>query len=136
MSRSVVFGAALLLLLSGAAGCRRSPEQLGEDQLAAIREVTGILEGIHDDASAQAALPRLEKAAARLGTINEQASKAKPLGEKEAVQKLNDPQTQQKIQELMQVSVQMMQAQMQAELKAPGRRAQIEAAMKKANMSQ
>lgn len=65
-----------LLLLAGASGCggdpieklrtemgaAKDPETLRKLEISVIKEITNILNGIKDDASAEAAIPRLKKA--------------------------------------------------------------------------
>jgi hypothetical protein len=136
MKRSFVFGT-VLLALCGVAGCKKSQEQLVRDQVGAMREVTAVLESIQDDASAQRALPRLEKAAARLQAANEAALRSQPKGgdPNKAFEKLNDPKVQAHVRELMEAGLKMMGAQMQALQKAPGKADQIQAVLRKAGMS-
>ena len=71
MSRPLVFAFVLVF----ATGCPfvKSPQALVEDQVAGMNGVTTILDEITDDTTAAAAMPRLEKAAARLRAANEAA---------------------------------------------------------------
>jgi hypothetical protein len=136
MNRSFVFGT-VLLVLCGVGGCQKSQEQLVRDQVGAMREVTAVLESIQDDASAQRALPKLEKAAARLKAANDAALRSQPKGgdPNKAFEKLNDPKVQAHVRELMEAGLKMMGAQMQAVQKAPGKADQIQAVLRKAGMS-
>jgi hypothetical protein len=131
MNRRVVFAA---LLVFGVGGCGSSEERLAKDQLSTMREMTTLLEGITDDASAQTALPKLEKAATRLGAINEKLASRKPESEAKPMERLKDPQTQQQIRELTEAGLKLMAAQMQAVTRVPGKAEQIRAAMRKAKM--
>jgi hypothetical protein len=136
MSRSVTCGA-LLLVLCAAGGCKKSQEQLVRDQLDAMHEATAVLESIQDDASAQRALPKLEKAAARLRAANAAALRSQPKGgdPNKALEKLNDPKVQAQVRQLMEAGLKMMGAQMQAVQRAPGNAEQIAAIMRKANVT-
>jgi hypothetical protein len=136
MKRASVFCVALLLLY-GASGCRKSFDQLARDQIAAINEVTAVLESIQDDASAQRALPRLERAAARLKAANDAARRSQPRGgdPNKAFEKLNDPKVQAHIKQVIEAGFKMMAAQMQAVQKAPGTADRIQAILLKAGMN-
>jgi hypothetical protein len=136
MKRSVVFGAALVALCA-VSGCRKTQEQLVRDQANAMHEVTAVLDSIQDDASAQRALPKLEKAAARLKAANDAALRSQPKGgdPNKAFEKLNDPKVQGYVRDLMEAGLKMMGAQMQAVQKAPGKADQIQAVLRKAGMS-
>jgi hypothetical protein len=130
MKRSVLFGV-VLLLLGGVSGCKKSPEQLGRDQVAAMNEAAAVLESIQDDASAQRALPKLEKAAARIRAANEATirSWSQRGNSNKPFEKLNDPKVQEQIKELTQAGARVLGAQMQAMQRAPGKAAQIQAIM-------
>jgi hypothetical protein len=133
MNRSAVF-CAVLLLLGGVSGCKKSPEQLARDQVAAMSEATAVLETIQDDASAQRALPKLEKAAARIRAANEATIRSWSQGgsPNKPFEKLNDPKVQDQIRELTQAGARLLGAQMQAMQRAPGKAAQIQAILDKA----
>jgi hypothetical protein len=137
MKRAFVF--CMALLLCGVSGCKKSPEQLAREQVAAMNEATAVLESIQDDASAQRALPKLEKAAARIRAANEatmrswgrdRSSGGDP---SKAFEKLNDPKVQAQVNQLMEAGLKLMGAQMQAVQRAPGKAAQIQAILNKAN---
>jgi hypothetical protein len=138
MKRSSVFCVALLLL-GGVSGCKKGPEQLAREQVAAMNEATAVLESIQDDASAQRALPKLEKAAARIRAANEATMRSwgrnrSPSGDpSKAFEKLNDPKVQAQVNQLMEAGLNLMGAQMQAMQRAPGKAAQIQAILNKAN---
>jgi hypothetical protein len=129
MKRSSVFCVAVLLC--GVSGCKKSPEQLGREQVAAMNEAAAVLESIQDDASAQRALPKLEKAAARIRAANEATMRSWSQGGNQN-KSLNDPKVQEQIKELTQAGARVLGAQMQAMQRAPGRAAQIQALMDKA----
>jgi hypothetical protein len=130
MKRAALF-ALLLPALCVAGGCKKSPEQLARDQVAAMNEAAAVLESIQDDASAQQALPKLEKAAARIRAANEATMRSWSQGgsSSKPFEKLNDPKVQQQIKELTQAGVRLLGAQMQAMQRAPGKAAQIQAIM-------
>jgi hypothetical protein len=136
MKRSALI-AVLLLALCIAGGCQKSQEQLVRDQVNAMHEVTAVLESIQDDASAQRALPKLEKAAARLKAANDAARRSQPKGgdPNKAFEKLNDPKVQAHVRELMDAGLKLVGAQLQAIQKAPGKADQIQAVLRKAGMS-
>jgi hypothetical protein len=127
------------LVLFGFAGCGKpSDEQLVQEQVAAMNEVTSVLNTIQNDATAEAALPRLEKAVSRLAAANERTDKARaakpqPKDPNQAMQQLNDPKAQQAVQQLMDAGFAMAAAAVQAQQKAPGKAAQIAAVMQKAD---
>ena len=103
-----------------------------------MNEVTSVLNTIQNDASAESALPRLEKATSRLAAANERTEKfakaqPQPTDPNQAMQQLNDPQNQQIVKQLMDAGMSMANAEMQAESKAPGKAAQIRALVQKAN---
>ena len=137
MKRASVFCVALLLC--GVSGCKKSPEQLAREQVAAMNEATAVLESIQDDASAQRALPKLEKAAARIRAANEATMRSWGRNRSaggdptKAFEKLNDPKVQEQIRQLTEAGFKLMAAQMQAVQRAPGKAAQIQAILNKAN---
>jgi hypothetical protein len=130
MKRSCVF---CVILLCGMSGCKKSPEQLGRDQVAAMNEASAVLESIQDDASAQRALPQLEKAAARARAANEAVMRSWARGGGQKA--LDDPKVTAQINQLTQAGLKMAGAQMQAMQRAPGKAAQIRAIMDKVNVS-
>ncbi len=136
MKRSIMFGVALVLMC-GVSGCKKSFDQLAREQIAAINEVTAVLESIQDDTSAQRALPKLEKAAARLKAANDAAQRAQPRGgdPNKAFEKLNDPKVQAHIKQVIEAGFRMMAAQMQAVQKAPRTADKIQAILQKAGMN-
>jgi hypothetical protein len=65
---------ACVFLLLAVAGCARdSADAIITEQIAAMEEVITVLDSIKDDASAAAAMPRLEKACARARRAHERA---------------------------------------------------------------
>jgi hypothetical protein len=65
-------------VVSAATGCGgSSADSLMKDELANMKDVASILEGIKDDSSAEAALPKLEKAADRAAELSKKAEALK-----------------------------------------------------------
>ena len=58
----------------------KSAQELIEEQVAAMNGVTAVLDEIVSDQAAVAAIPRLEKAAARLKAANDAAARTQPKG--------------------------------------------------------
>ncbi len=73
MKKTIVLALTGVLLI-GVSGCGSSP---AKEQVAALNEMTSILEGIKDDNSAQQALPKLEKAADKAREAGEQIASGK-----------------------------------------------------------
>jgi len=108
-------------LLPGAlTGCGSA--SAGKDQLAAVNEMTSILEGIKDEKSAEAALPGLEKA----------ADKAREAGEKVASGKLSESDASKYMKEMMEAQTKMQAAAMKAASAAKGKSKQITDTLAKA----
>jgi predicted DNA-binding transcriptional regulator YafY len=126
MNRAVVFCVAVLLC--GVCGCKKSPEQLGREEVAAMNEAAAVLESIQDDASAQRALPKLEKASARIRAANEATMRSWSQGGNQN-KSPNDPKVQEQIKQLTQAGARVLGAQMQATQRAPGQAARIQAIM-------
>ncbi len=92
MKTTMTTALAALMLFSFGGCAKASPEQLVQEQVAAMNEVTSVLNTIESDSSAEAALPRLEKATSRLAAANERAAQTQPKGadSTKAMQQLND----------------------------------------------
>jgi len=68
----------VLFMLGSAAGCGSSGlDGLFKEQLTLIEEATNLLNGIKDEPSAKAALPRLEKIGDRAAKLTQQAKALK-----------------------------------------------------------
>lgn len=123
MFRPVAFAAVLLF----AAGCpmMKSPQALMEEQVAAMNEVTSVLDGITDDATAAAAMPRLDKAAARLRAANEAARQTQTgkSGRQPTPEEMNRALEMAK--PLMDAGLRMTAAALKAQVKAPLHAAKI-----------
>ncbi len=134
MNRTVTTALAALVLFSFGCG-KPSQEQLVQEQVAAMNEVTSVLNTIDSDASAEAALPRLEKAVNRLAAANERAAKTQPKSTdpSKAMEALNDPKVQQVVRQLMDAGMSMAAAAMKAQAKAPRKAEQIRATIEKAS---
>jgi hypothetical protein len=65
----VALGAGLLLPATVAADEVKKPETVLEEMMEQIKELTTILEGIKNEDSAKAAIPRLEKSAKKIGAL-------------------------------------------------------------------
>jgi hypothetical protein len=73
-----IFG---VLLLVGGNGCRPSTADIAaalKEQIAGMNDMASILEGIKDEASAEAEMPRLEKAAERVQQASKRMADLKP----------------------------------------------------------
>ena len=114
----------LLVLLVGASGCGGGPEAIKKDQIWVTREITVILEGIKDDASADAAIAKLDKAADRLAELNKRFSE-QSLSKEEGLKLMEYAQ------ETADTQKKMDAAQTKALAAAPGKSKQIAAAMAK-----
>jgi hypothetical protein len=112
------------------------PMDLSREQLQAIEEMTAILEKIKDDATAAAVITDLRKAAARLQAINKKmmALQTESTDSEAAAAKLNDPAVQKQIEKVIDAAGRMTDANLQAQLKAPGKRREIQAACDSANV--
>jgi hypothetical protein len=109
------------VLIPGAlAGCGSASS--GKDQLAAINEMTSILEGVKDEKSAEAALPGLEKA----------ADKARAAGEKVASGKMSESDAAKYMKDLMEAQTKMQAAAMKAAAAAKGKGKEITETLAKA----
>ena len=113
---------ALLVLalasLGGVPGCGSA----SKDQLAALAEMTTILEGIKDDKSADEALPKLEKA----------ADKARAAGEKLSGSKMSEGDATKYLKDITEAQLKMQAAATKAAASAKGKSKQILAAIAKA----
>lgn len=107
-----------LVLLSGVVGCGSA----AKDQLAALQEMTSILDGIKDDRSADEALPKLEKAADR----------ARQAGEKVVGSKMSEGDATKYMKEMMEAQAKMQAAAVKAGSAAKSKGQQILAALAKA----
>ena len=125
--KCLMFALPIFVLVVSVSGCGSSPEALGQDQLATIREITTILEGIKDDASAEAALPKLDAKATHLAEINKKLAenKTKPADEKKVWEQVD---------QLIQATMKMQRAREQAMENSPKHRGKIEDTLQKANV--
>jgi hypothetical protein len=106
------------VLVSGIAGCGSA----AKDQLAAINEMTSILDGIKDDKSAGDALPKLEKA----------ADKAREAGEKVSSSKMSEGDATKYMKEVLDAQTKMQVSAVKACAAAKGKSKEIQAAIAKA----
>jgi hypothetical protein len=116
---------------------KHDPMTISREQLAALDEMTALLEKIQNDATAATVLPDLRKAAARLRAANEQMLALQAdtkMSEAEATARFNDPAVQKQIEQVIDATGRMMDAQLSAQLKAPGKRGEIAAVCESANV--
>jgi hypothetical protein len=116
-----------LVLVGGLSGCGGSggAESTFKEMISAINEMAQVYESIKDEASADAALPRLQKAAAR---YRESANKMKAI----KVTKSEDDRLEKQFKpELDKARTKLQQAIMNAALKAPKKAQEIIAALAK-----
>jgi hypothetical protein len=97
-----------------AVGCGGASSS-GKDQVAAINEMSSIMDGIKDDKSAEEALPKLEKA----------ATKAREAGEKVAAGKLSEDEATKYAKEVGEARAKMQASATKAASAAPGKSKQI-----------
>jgi hypothetical protein len=119
---------AISLLLGGAvrgAGSAEAAQTL-RDMIAAVNHISALLEGIRDDASADAALPGLEQGAQRVKDLEKKLA-AYPLTDAEK-KKLR----QEHRQEVEKAITRLYAAARQAGMRAPKKALQIQAALSKA----
>ena len=108
-------------LLLAVAGCGRdTPESLIREQTAAMEEICTVLDSIKDDATAEAAMPRLEKACQRARRAHERAAAARHT--LTSADPMPDKAT---IQALVQVTMRMVTSALRAQSVAPQHAAKI-----------
>ena len=71
--KKLAFCGLMLVLVCGLGGCKSKHEALQDDAMAMLNELCDILDGVTDDASAQAAVPKIEKLGARMKELGERA---------------------------------------------------------------
>jgi chromosome segregation ATPase len=117
---------------------RPGPMEISREQLKALDEMTAALEKIKDDATADAVLPDLRKAATRLRAANEQMEalqkEASDADREAARARFNEAEVQEQLQKVIDASARRMQASLQAQINAPGRRKAIQDACAIANV--
>jgi len=117
---------------------RPGPMEISREQLKALDEMTAALEKIKDDATADAVLPELRKAATRLRAANEQMEalqrEASDADREAAKARFNDPEVQEQLQKVINASARRMHASLDAQINAPGRRKAIQDACAIANV--
>jgi hypothetical protein len=127
MKKLVGMGIALVVL-SALAGCSGGggAESLMNEQIKTMNELSGVLEGIKDDASADAAVPKLEKLALQIKELDKKGKDIKvSADEKKKLEEKFKGQLEEAVKRLMAASV-------GAGMKAPAKAKQIQAAMEKA----
>jgi TolA-binding protein len=117
---------------------RPGPMEISREQLRALEEMAVALEKIKDDATADAVLPELRKAATRLRAANEQMEalqrEASDADREAAKARFDDPEVQEQLKKVTDASARRMQASLEAQLNAPGRRKAIQDACAIANV--
>lgn len=108
----------VFVVAAGVSGCGSA----AKDQVAAINEMTTILDGIKDDQSADEALPKLEKA----------ADKARAAAEKVASGKMSESDATKYLKESLEAQTKMQTAATKACSSAKGKSKEILAAIAKA----
>lgn len=137
-ARAAATGAPAEPKTQGLAGIKAASLAASRDQLQAIEVMTTVLNRIQDDATAAAALPDLRPAAARLRAANQRMidmQKDYPnLDPAAAEQMLNDPEVQQQMEKVIHATARMVDANFNAQLKAPNQRAEIQKICDSANV--
>lgn len=99
----------VVVLFCGLGGCKSKHEAVADDMTAVMSEMCDILDGVTDQASAEAAVPKIEQLGTRMKDIVERAKAlgTPPKEEQERIQKKMTDQ-QQKLQARMQANGQKM----------------------------
>jgi hypothetical protein len=122
----------------GLAGIKADSLAASREQLQAIEQVTAALNRIQDDATVAAALPDLRIAAGRLRAANQRmmdVQKEFPnVDPATAEQILNDPEVQQQMEKVIDATGRMLDANFNAQLKAPNHRTEIQKICDSANV--
>ena len=114
----LMFSVMLSFAVSGCGGAASA----GKDQVAAVNEMATILDGVKDDKSADEALPKLDKAAA----------KAREAGEKVAANKMSTDEATKYAKDISEARSKMQASAMKAALAVPGKGKQLTEAIGKA----
>ena len=116
---------ACLVLLVGFSGCKKSAQALMDDQVAAMKGVTAALDEIADDASAAAALPKLERAATRLKSANLASARTANSGGNRQVTPEEMNRAMEMVKPMMEAGLTMAATALKAQAKAPRHAAKI-----------
>ena len=127
MKKRLIFGFGLVMLC-GMSGCSgSSAEGILKEQVAEMNNITTLLQGIKDDASADAAMPKIEKSVLRIKELDGKLKDLKmPVSEKK---RLEDQYVNKEIPD---AASKMQAALVQAMTKAPKKAMDIAAILKKA----
>jgi uncharacterized protein YoxC len=124
MRKLLTFGFSLVLVC-GLSGCDSSAETTIKEMIAAVEDLTKIFESITDKASAEAALPKLQKAAERVHELGQKVKNLKVTkGEQEKLQKY--------LSQMETAAKKLATAAINATMKAPDKAKDIMAALTKA----
>ena len=122
----------------GLAGIKAASLAASREQLQAIEAVTAVLGRVQDDATAAAAMPDLRAAAARLRAANQRITDMQKdypnLDPAAADQMLNDPEVQQQVEKVIDATGRMLDAELNAQLKAPKHTGEIQRICDSANV--
>ena len=124
--RKVIGLALALLIVCGFSGCggANTPDDVMKATIDNMKELGSIMEGIKDEASGEAAIPKVEAVAKRMKELKEKMKSFK-LSDEE-MKKLGEKY----LKDLMEVGLKMMAPQMKAKLAAPNAMKKIDALMK------
>lgn len=124
---------ACLVVLIGFAGCKKGAQALMDDQLAAMKGVTAVLDEITDDGAAAAALPKLERAAARLKAANQASARTATSSNRQVTpEELN--RAMEMVKPMMEAGLAMTASALKAQAKAPQHAAKIAAIVNSAGV--
>jgi hypothetical protein len=118
-----------LFIVCGFSGCGSGgPEAQVKEMISLLNQLSDALESIKDDASADAAIPKIESIAEKLSALGKRMKEEKPSKEE-------DKRLQEKYQkEVMDAQQRMQKAIVSAALKAPGKAMKLQEAFKKSGM--
>jgi hypothetical protein len=122
MKKVAMLGMALVLAAT-ATGCGGSPDSLAKEELGIFNDISATLEGVKDDASADAAIPKLEKQADQLASVMKKIKELSPEQQKKITEKYQA--------EIQKTMARMMEAMMKAGSKAPSKVAKLGETFKK-----
>lgn len=118
---------ACLVVLASFSGCKKSAQALMDDQLAAMKDVTAVLDSITDDGAAATALPKLERAAARLKSANQASARTANSGGNRQVTPEEMNRAMEMVKPMMEAGLAMAASALKAQTKAPQHAAKIAA---------
>ena len=125
---------ACLVVLVGFSGCKKGAQSLMEEQVAAMKGVTAALDTITDDNAAAAALPKLERAAARLKSANLASARTANSGGNRQVTPEEMNRAMEMVKPMMEAGLAMAASALKAQAKAPQHAAKIAAIVNSAGV--